>query len=64
MADRNNVRPKTIAGSRRRRPHVLRPRGTVTTLTPDGLLQTRGNTAAGELVVESSCLRWRRGACS
>lgn len=61
--DKNNVRPKTIVGSRRLRPHVHRPRGIVTTLAPDGLLQSRGDAASGELVVESCALRWRRGTC-
>ena len=61
--DKDNVRPKTIVGSRRRRPHIHRPRGIVTTLAPDGFLQSRGDAASGELVVESCALRWRRGTC-
>ncbi|MEM6296590.1 MAG: hypothetical protein AAGA54_35315 [Myxococcota bacterium] len=57
------MRLKTIVGNRRRRPQIHRPRGLVTTLDPDGLALSRGNAATGELVVESSTLRWRRGSC-
>ncbi|MGH1349167.1 MAG: hypothetical protein ACRBN8_46990 [Nannocystales bacterium] len=62
-ADKNSVRPKTLVGSRRRRPQSHRPRGIVTTLAPDGILQSRGDAATGELVVESCALRWRCGTC-
>ena len=45
-------------------PHIHRLRGIVTTLAPDGFLYSRGNTAAGELVIESCALCWRQGSCS